>query len=162
MAWISGCKVNNPNKVFSFRKDFTIDKKRQSAVLQCTAPGIYFASLSGVKVGKHFLTPGFTSYRRHLQEQNFDIMYRRVLGREALTPGYQKSQIRPIVGGGLTHAEGHTITPYGRLSVHWEVKDNIFSLDLKVPDGTESQIILPSGEVKKVSSGEYHFSEERK
>ena len=117
---------------------------------------------NAIKPNGRIYNASMTSFNHYAYGSVGDFLYRRVLGIEALTPGYQKSQIKPIVGGGLTHAEGHTITPYGRLSVHWEVKDNIFSLDLTVPDGTESQIILPSGEVKKVSSGEHHFSEERK
>lgn len=44
-----------------------------SATLHATAHGIYEPFVNGARVGDFELTPGFTSYRRRLQVQTFDV-----------------------------------------------------------------------------------------
>ena len=43
------------------------------AVLRATAPGLYYAEINGVRVGDCFLTPGWTSYNKMLQVQEYDV-----------------------------------------------------------------------------------------
>lgn len=78
MAWIYDNRIKYL-RLFSprpavFRKTFEINKKIIKAQLKCSALGIYVASLNGQKIGDYFLTPGFTSYKNHLQMQTFDIL----------------------------------------------------------------------------------------
>ena len=56
-----------------FRKPFTINKKIATATLYITAHGMYEAQLNGKKVGDAFLTPGWTSYKKRLQYQVYDV-----------------------------------------------------------------------------------------
>jgi alpha-L-rhamnosidase len=44
-----------------------------AATLHATAHGVYEAFVNGARVGDLELTPGFTSYRRRLQVQTFDV-----------------------------------------------------------------------------------------
>ena len=57
---------------------FTVEKKsniksKQKAVLKVTALGLYFAEINGVRVGDSYLTPGWTSYNKTLQVQEYDV-----------------------------------------------------------------------------------------
>ena len=42
-------------------------------VLRATALGVYFAEINGVRVGDAYLAPGWTSYHKTLQVQEYDI-----------------------------------------------------------------------------------------
>lgn len=55
------------------RKEFTTEKKVQSAYLCATALGLYKVYLNGNKVGTDELTPGWTSYKKHLLYQTYDV-----------------------------------------------------------------------------------------
>ncbi len=63
--------VNRPAQYF--RKQFSTNKKIQSASAFITAHGIYEAEINGKKVGDHYLTPGWTSYNKRLQYQVYDV-----------------------------------------------------------------------------------------
>ena len=53
--------------------EFRVPGAVASAALHATAHGIYEAFLNGVRVGDDELRPGFTSYRKRLQVQSFDV-----------------------------------------------------------------------------------------
>ncbi|MEO6757924.1 MAG: family 78 glycoside hydrolase catalytic domain, partial [Saprospiraceae bacterium] len=56
-----------------FRKEFTATKKIASATVYITAHGLYEARINGQRVGKDYLTPGWTAYRKRLQYQAYDV-----------------------------------------------------------------------------------------
>ncbi|RYY62757.1 MAG: alpha-L-rhamnosidase [Chitinophagaceae bacterium] len=56
-----------------FRKTFTAAKKIKSAVAYITSHGVYEAWINGKRVGDAFLTPGWTSYKKRLQYQRYDV-----------------------------------------------------------------------------------------
>jgi alpha-L-rhamnosidase len=56
-----------------FRKTFAAGKKIQSATAYISARGLYEARINGERVGDAFLTPGWTSYRKRLQYQQYDV-----------------------------------------------------------------------------------------
>ena len=55
------------------RKEFSSNKKIQSATAFITAHGLYEAQINGRRVGDAFLTPGWTSYNKRLQYQVYDV-----------------------------------------------------------------------------------------
>ncbi len=63
----------NSIKPALFRKSFTLKTKVKEARLYITAHGIYEALINGVKVGNHELSPGWQSYKYHLNYQTFDV-----------------------------------------------------------------------------------------
>lgn len=63
--------VQEKTSVFVLEKKFTA--KAGKAVLRATALGLYFAELNGVRVGDRYLTPGWTSYNKMLQVQEYDV-----------------------------------------------------------------------------------------
>ena len=64
--------VKEKANTFTVEKKFII-KDKQKAVLKITALGLYFAEINGVRVGDRYLTPGWTSYNKTLQVQEYDV-----------------------------------------------------------------------------------------
>jgi alpha-L-rhamnosidase len=55
------------------RKAFMLRKPIASAHLYATAAGVYEMQLNGKKVGKDFLTPGWTDYPKRIRYQTYDV-----------------------------------------------------------------------------------------
>lgn len=70
--------------VFAVEKKFTAHAN-EKAVLKATALGLYFAELNGVRVGDRYLTPGWTSYNKMLQVQEYDVSSMLKEGENVLT-----------------------------------------------------------------------------
>ena len=73
--------VNGP--AFLFRKKFSTKKNVLSATVFITVHGMYEAFLNGKKIGDAFLTPGWTSYKKRLQYQVFDVTSQLLQGANA-------------------------------------------------------------------------------
>ncbi|MBL7856745.1 MAG: glycoside hydrolase family 78 protein [Cyclobacteriaceae bacterium] len=67
-----------------FRKPFSISKKVSAARLYVTAHGLYELHLNGKRVGDGYLTPGWTSYKKRLQYQVYDVTSLLVSGNNAI------------------------------------------------------------------------------
>lgn len=100
---------------------------------------------------------GMVSFNHYANGAVGDWLYRRLAGIEALEAGYKKVKIEPIIGGGITWAECFKETPYGKLSVRWEIVKNVFNIDVKIPFSVVADIITPDGIIRRVGSGEYHY-----
>ncbi len=74
-AWIeAGYKEDSilrPSPLF--RKNFSLPKKIRHATLFITSLGMYEAYINGKKVGNDYLTPGWTSYKKRVQYQQYDV-----------------------------------------------------------------------------------------
>lgn len=57
----------------TFRKEFLIRKPVKRAFITSMAMGIYELELNGEKVGDAYFAPGFTSYKKNLQYQFYDV-----------------------------------------------------------------------------------------
>jgi len=55
------------------RREFTLKGGIRKACVTSTALGLYEFYLNGRKVGEDILTPGYTSYNRHLLYQTYDV-----------------------------------------------------------------------------------------
>jgi len=55
------------------RRAFRVDEHLRSARLYVTSLGLYELYLNGQRVGDQLFTPGWTSYRRRLQYQTYDV-----------------------------------------------------------------------------------------
>ena len=58
------------------------------------------------------------------------------LGVQPAAPGYAAVRVKPVPGY-LTHAEGTVLTPRGKVSVRWTLKDGRPDVTVKAPDGVE-------------------------
>lgn len=88
-----------------------------------------------------------------------DFLYRRVLGLEPLEGGCRYFRVKPVLGGGLSWAEGFTGTPYGKIQVRWDIQNGIFSVTVNVPVSATCQLVLPSGKEFELHSGVHHINE---
>ncbi len=57
-----------------FLTDFKITGKAVAARLWITAMGVYEARLNGRRIGSYILAPGWTSYKKRLQYQEYDVL----------------------------------------------------------------------------------------
>lgn len=64
--------VKQHANTFAAEKNFYVDEVKKS-ILKVTALGTYFAEINGVRVGKDYLAPGWTSYNKTLQVQEYDV-----------------------------------------------------------------------------------------
>lgn len=76
--------VKEKTNVFVAEKTFTAHAG-EKAVLKATALGLYCAHLNGVRVGDAYLTPGWTSYNKMLQVQEYDVSAMLKEGENVLT-----------------------------------------------------------------------------
>lgn len=56
-----------------FQKKFAFEKEVKNARLLITATGVYEAVLNGSRVGEFVLAPGWTTYEKRLQYQEYDV-----------------------------------------------------------------------------------------
>lgn len=83
-----------------FQRTFSLDHSAAWARVYATAHGVYELHLDGERVGDLELTPGFTSYRTHLEFQTYDIT-------DSLTPG-EHTLVATVSDGWWRGAVGYT------------------------------------------------------
>lgn len=88
--WI-GVANQQPTPIY-LRGEGVLNKKIRRATAYISAHGIYEAFINGVRVGDKQLTPGWTSYNKHIQYQAFDVTTLLRSGKNAVaavvTPGW--------------------------------------------------------------------------
>ena len=125
-ACFLGTKENA--NTFVLEKEFNLDKlSTTKALLTATSLGIYYLRINGQRVGKDYLSPGWTSYNKILQVQTYDVL-------EYLKEGINKIEMVINVGwysGRLAWANNYNVygtNPAGILEL---VLDNdIINTDL--------------------------------
>ena len=105
---------------------------------------------------------GMVSFNHYACGAVGDFLYRRIAGIEAVSGGYKEFRVAPVVGGGLTWAEGGVMTPYGKAGSKWNIEGTTFTLTVTVPVGTRCQVVLPGGRTETVGSGTWTYEEELK
>lgn len=68
-------------------------------------------------------------------------------------PGYKHIIIRPQVIDAITWVKASKDTPYGKLQVNWEKKNDKFIMGVKIPVGSTATVYLPDGKVVELCSG---------
>jgi len=71
--WITVGTTDTSAKSPLFRKEFNLKKPVKSAIAYITAKGLYEANINGKRVSDSYFAPGWTSYRKHLQYQVYDV-----------------------------------------------------------------------------------------
>ncbi|MDI1304420.1 MAG: family 78 glycoside hydrolase catalytic domain [bacterium] len=130
-TWIgSGLKSDTVNGVIPmFRKSFLANKKVASAKVYVTSRGLYEVQINGKRMGDSYLSPGWTSYDKHLQYQTYDVS-------DLLSEG--KNAIGVLLGSG-----------WYRTRLAWENRQNIygketgllFQMVIKYTDGTTETVV---------------------
>ena len=100
-------------------------------------------------------TDQMISYNHYASGAVGAFLYRRVLGVEPVLPGYKLFKFAPLVGGGLTEADGTVGTPYGEIKAAWHIENSEMTAEITVPMGTACTVTLPGGVEQNLSSGSY-------
>ena len=95
------------------------------------------------------------SYNHYCSGAVGDFLYRRVAGIDPIAPGYKEFAVKPVLGGGLSWAKSHVMSPYGLVSVDWKIEDGEFSIDIQVPVGATCHLTMPDGTAKTLASGSH-------
>jgi alpha-L-rhamnosidase len=135
--------VNRPAQYL--RKQFSVAKKIVSATAYITSHGMYEALINGKRVGDAYLSPGWTSYKKRLQYQVYDVT-------SLLNNG--NNAVGVMLGNG-----------WYRGYLAWNDNKNIygkklallFQLEINYSDGTSATFI--SDESWKSSTGAILYSE---
>lgn len=145
--WISPGYVEDsimrPSPVF--RKEFLVNKIIVSATAYITAHGLYEAAINGKRIGDAYLTPGWTSYKKRLQYQAYDVTNLIKDGSNAVGVTLGNGWYRGIIGF------GDNINVYGNDIAL------LFQLNIIYSDGSTATIT--SDDSWKSSTGEIRYDE---
>ncbi|WP_066630770.1 alpha-L-rhamnosidase [Labilibacter marinus] len=74
-SWITKAELKSDKSLPSqyYRSEFSTTKEVKSARVYVTSLGLYQLFINGNKVGDQLFTPGFTSYKKRLQYQVYDV-----------------------------------------------------------------------------------------
>jgi alpha-L-rhamnosidase len=106
------------------------------------------------------VNPGeMTSFNHYAFGAVADWLHRAVAGLAPAEPGYRRLEIRPLVGGSLTHARARHETPYGPAEAGWRLVEDTVEVDAVVPPNTVATVILPErgSEPFEVGSGTHRW-----
>ncbi|HWU08902.1 MAG TPA: family 78 glycoside hydrolase catalytic domain [Streptomyces sp.] len=112
----------------SFRREFTVERVSERAVLHVTALGVVEPFLNGTRVGDAVLTPGWTSYRHRLPVSAHDVT-------GLLVPG--ANVMGAVVGEGWADGRiGYTSPVQNSERCHYADRPALFlQLELRHTDG---------------------------
>ena len=68
-------------------------------------------------------------------------------------PGFQEFELKPILGGSLTWAEGVYKTRFGAIRSRWEKKEDRICYTFTIQEGTAAHVILPDGSSETLCPG---------
>jgi alpha-L-rhamnosidase len=104
------------------------------------------------------VNPGeMTSFNHYALGAVADFLHRTVAGLAPAEPGYRTLLVKPVPGGGLTHAAAEHLTPYGHAKVSWRRADGRLTVDVTVPPNCTAIMDLPGRETSTVGSGDHQF-----
>ncbi len=136
-------EASQPSPIF--RKAFKPLKKIKSATAYITAHGLYEASINGKRVGDAYLTPGWTSYNKRLEYQQYDVT-------PLLAEG--NNTVGVVLGNGWYRG---FIGFAGQKNFYGKDLAVLFQMDITYTDGTKESVL--SDESWKCSTGSIVMSD---
>jgi len=106
------------------------------------------------------VNPGeMTSFNHYALGAVASFLHRRVAGLGPAAPGYTRLAVRPLPGGGLTHAGASRRLPTGTARVRWHRSGDVFRLNIEVPDGVAADVEMPDGSpMRELGPGAYELT----
>ena len=96
---------------------------------------------------------GMNSFNHYSYGAIGDWLYRSAVGIREAAPGYKKIVIQPHPGGGFTHMQASTLTPYGKVEAKWTAEENCLkTLEVEIPVNTTAEIRVPASSAMKVTN----------
>lgn len=81
------------------------------------------------------------------------FLHHYVAGLKSTSPGYKTFEVKPVVGGGLTFAKTTLDSPQGEISVAWRIEGGELIVDVRAPECSAGEIVMPSGAKVAVLGG---------
>lgn len=137
-------------------------------VLERSCPSwLYTVDMGGTTIWERWdsmlpdgtVNPGeMTSFNHYALGAVADWMHATVAGLAPAAPGWRRVRFAPRPGGGLTHASGRHLSPYGEVSAAWRLAGEAFHLTVTLPVGTTGEVSLPDGTVLEVGHGRHELT----
>jgi len=110
------------------------------------------------------INPGeMTSFNHYALGSVAHWMHKVMGGLSSLEPGWRKILVKPIPGGSITRTKTSYLSPYGLACVEWEVKDEVFKMNVTIPPNTTAEVFLPGSDTcQTVGSGQHSFEQQFK
>jgi alpha-L-rhamnosidase len=140
-----------------FRREFTVHRRPERALLRVTALGIAEPYLHPVVQGATTVWERWDAIRpdgtRHPSEMTscnhyalgavITWLHRTVGGLSPAEPGYRRMRIAPRPGPGLAYASLRHLTVHGEVRTAWRITGSDVTVEVTVPPGTEATVGLP-------------------
>ncbi|WWC63696.1 uncharacterized protein I303_106301 [Kwoniella dejecticola CBS 10117] len=106
------------------------------------------------------INPGeMTSFNHYALGSVATFMHEYIGGLRSLSPGWKEILIKPQPGGTVTSARTSHISPYGKVSVEWSIKDGSLEVSVDVPPNCTAQVELPGkSDIERVGSGQRNYT----
>ncbi|WP_316814765.1 glycoside hydrolase family 78 protein [Pedobacter nyackensis] len=127
-SWITVPGKDTSARSPLFRNEFTINNKIKSATAYITAKGLYEAHINGKRIGDSYLSPGWTSYRKRLQYQVYDVTASLKNGLNAIGVTLGNGWFKGRIGFGTQH------------SFYGDTRALMLQLEIEYMDGTKKTI----------------------
>ncbi|KAJ4989362.1 glycosyltransferase family 28 domain-containing protein [Stagonosporopsis vannaccii] len=110
------------------------------------------------------VNPGdMTSFNHYAYGAVATFLHERVAGLKCLEPGWERVRFEPVVGGEISRASASHVSPFGEVSIKWEVEGSVFKAEIVVPQGVTAMVCLPDGKGKReeeIGCGRWVFETE--
>ena len=97
---------------------------------------------------------GISSLNHYSKGAMVEWLFSNMLGIKVLDNNY--IEIKPVIGGHVTHASGKYQSIYGEISSSWERKDGVTKLKVSVPSNVKAHIVFGNVD-QELESGTYTF-----
>lgn len=102
--------------------------------------------------------PVMTSLNHYAFGAVCDWLYGVVAGIRPAAPGYRRILLHPRPGSSLTWVKASHESPVGRIEVEWRQDAGMFSLEARLPEGVEIEVVLPDGTQPIVTGGTHSWT----
>jgi alpha-L-rhamnosidase len=102
---------------------------------------------------KGFQTVGMNSFNHYSFGAVGEYLYSSIAGIRTDGPGYDKIVIQPIIGGGLTFANGSYDSLHGKIQSSWKLSGSQIALRVVIPANTTATVYVPSADGVVTESG---------
>lgn len=110
------------------------------------------------------VNPGdMTSFNHYAYGAVATFLHESVAGLRCVGAGWRRVRVEPVVGAEIRAAKASHVSPFGEVSVAWEIVGDVFAIEIVVPEGVEAEVCIPDGEGTReetVGTGRWTFKTE--
>ena len=100
---------------------------------------------------------GMNSFNHYAYGSVCEAIYSRIVGLRNLSPGWRKVMIKPHLNYRMKIITFSFKSISGKYEISWKWFENIFKINITIPNGCQAEIILPNNETYLVKGGKYYY-----